>query len=206
MYKTTDAGKLILPARLAIVLTFFLLSSCAAPIESTGVSQTTIFHETFAYRDSPIHPGVIREFEGWMSDGGPITVAVDIAAAHGSDEYLDADVIDGPNGWIAYRPSERERFAYRWLGRLDRGVHVVQTSSSGGGSGRFINLQFLQLKTDLAFLPDGRPTERLVLSVFRWYPMGDRVYGPVLLDGNTVVIGPGPKITEPIRLDIELPH
>lgn len=188
-----------------LIIGLLLPAGCGSTPPPRHATPATIADQTFTYRGSPIHPGLIHEFEGRLSDGGPITLAVDVAASYGSDEYHDGDVIAEAGSSFAYRPSEREYYSYRWLGRLANGVHVVQTAYSGGGSGRFVSLLFLQMGTNLGFRPDGTPTERLVLSVFRWYPIGDRVDGPVRLDGNDVIIGPGPKIAEPTILRVVPP-
>jgi len=161
--------------------------------------------QDFTYQGEPIHPVLVYEFEGWLSDGGPITVAVDIVSAHGSDEYYQPDVVIGADNTYAFRPSEREYYSYQWLGRLDNGTHVVRTAYSGGGSGVFMSLLFLHINEGIGFTPEGEQQERLVLSISQWYPLGDRVSELIELRGNKVLIGPGERHKEQKTLTIELP-
>ena len=59
----------------------------------------------------------MEEFAGLVSDGGPITLAVDIASAEGTDEY--ADEVEERQGYycitdtyVIYDDEEENRFCY----------------------------------------------------------------------------------------------
>ena len=41
----------------------------------------------FTYDSKPIHPDLVGEFIGWVSDGPPITLAVDVSMGTGSNKY-----------------------------------------------------------------------------------------------------------------------
>jgi len=59
------------------------------PISSEMQSALIEANENFTYKGSPVKPELVKEFAGWISDGGPITLAVDVSHAYGSDEYYE---------------------------------------------------------------------------------------------------------------------
>ncbi len=145
----------------------------------------------FTYRGKPIHPGLVQEFESWYSDKGPpTTISVDVSAPH-SNEYSDDDVKVEDNGYVTYQePDSAEYFYYKWLGKLDNGLHVLITGS-GGGSGVFRNVYFIRFDTDEGYTPEGEKYGRLLMTIVREHPLGDRDDGDVALfpAENKVILG-----------------
>lgn len=138
----------------------------------------------FEYNGKPIHPGLVAQFLGWISDSGtPITVAVDVAAASDTNQYYDGDV-SVKDGIVSAKLE-----SYRWLGRLEDGTHLVQTfSQADGGTGVFESLLFLTFSRSQGQKADGSSYDRLVMSVKRSYPLGDRATVQARLKGNTVTL------------------
>ncbi len=150
----------------------------------------------FTCAGRPIHPGLVHEFEGWLSDGGPITLAVDVRAACWSDEYPDS-VITARDGRVSYEvpgTSPAEWYAYEHMGRLANGTHVLRTVWSGGGSGRFVNLLLVRLHIEPAPAEAGSPDYRLVMSVQRSVPLGDRHAGAIRVRGDRVIVEPSARL------------
>jgi hypothetical protein len=73
---------------------------------------------------------------------------------------------------------------------------AVISYSSGGGSGIFVNLHFLDLFVDKAFDRDGNVYERINLKSIRQVGLGDRWSEAISFDGNAVVVG-GERMAEP---------
>jgi hypothetical protein len=163
---------------------------------------------SFKYKGKWIHPGLVKQFEGWVSDSGaPITVAVDVAAAHGTNQYADEVKIEGglPTVTLKSEGTEaNEYYGYRWLGRLKGGSHLVEFFSAGGG-GTLVSttLFFFKLSEGKGVRPshDGRlkeskapfdkPYRRLVLSIERYHIIGDRVSAEYKLKDHSVTVSFG---------------
>ena len=83
----------------------------------------------------------------------------------------------------------------------------MQADSSGGGSGVFRSLYFLDVFVDTAFDDEGKPYERVNLKAVRTVAIGDRWGGDITIDGNKVTISGtrmahmgGPKTTRVIEV------
>jgi len=111
------------------VLVLFVLSF---PLFADMQDALIQANESFTYKGEPIHPKLVKEFNSWISDPGlPTTISVDIAAPH-RNEYFDDYASVNEYGAVTFRNEERGYFCYRWLGKLDNGIHVLNTSDSGG--------------------------------------------------------------------------
>ena len=138
---------------------------------------------------------------GELSDNGPITVAVDIVAAYGSNEYSDGVEADGRRvRTVMSDEHPGEWYQHERLGTLADGTHVLKTAECGGGSGVFMELLFVRLKPEEAYRPDGKPYGRLLMTVVRWYPLGDRDDGEVQVRQNRVIVGRSGHRTRPVVL------
>jgi hypothetical protein len=143
--------------------------------------------ETFRFNGKPIHPGLIRQFEGWLSDPGtPIVVTVDVAAAADTNQYSDADVSVDKNGIVSITENYRS-YGYQYVGRLANGLEVVHTWSSGRqGSAVMQNLFLLRFTEGTGWTADGKPYPRLLLNCERAYPLGDRTGVTATLDKDKI--------------------
>ncbi len=147
--------------------------------------------EHFTYKGKPIHPGLVEEFEGWMSDYGPsITVTVNVAASFDTNEYYDEKVkqegsviICGPDS-----PEERDWYSYERIGTLSDGTCVLKTCAGGGGSGVFMDLLFVRFSVDECLF-EGKKHEQLLMRVVNQYLLGDRDTAEIKVIGDRVIVG-----------------
>lgn len=171
-------------------------------------------NEKFTYKGKPIHPGLVREFEAWLSDGTPTTISVDILAAESSNEYYEDDVEVRDNGFVRIKEehffTDRDKiithYEYKWLGKLKNNLHVLDTLDWGGGSGIFEHLLFVKFDVDEGFTDlrvDGNIRyNRLLMTVVRVHHVGDRDDGEitVLPEQNKVILGKSRYRKEPVIL------
>ena len=129
---------------------------------------------SFTFQGRPIHPGLVKEFIGWLSDAGPITASVDVAAAAGTDEYWDREV-ERQGDWLRINTDEgRGYFLYQRLGGLEDGTQVLLAADNGGGSGVWHYALLVRFHTDWARRHDGALYERLLMTVVAERGLGDR--------------------------------
>jgi len=160
--------------------------------EEPFYSELKELNSKFTYKGKPVHPGLIQEFSGWLSDSWmPTTISVDIAAKH-RNEYFEDDVKVKENGsvWLS-KEGERGFFYYKWLGKLSNGLHVLEAGDSGGGSGIFMDIYFVRFETSEGMSPEGDPYDRLLMTVVRSHSLGDRDDGKieVIPNKNEVILG-----------------
>jgi predicted butyrate kinase (DUF1464 family) len=148
----------------------------------------------FTYNGNPIHPFVIREFSNWLSDNRPpMITTVDVAAAFGANKYQDSKVKKRDNWWFAESEGMdgdvrlHESFGYHWIGRLANGAHVLETGSSGGGSGFFMDLMFVKFSEGEIFW-ENKKEKQLLMTIVGTYSLGDRYEGGIKINGNKVFI------------------
>ncbi len=155
----------------------------------------------FTFKGRPIHPGLIKEFQNWLSDyRPPITVTLDVGAAYDTNEYAAAVALPSDGGASTAIGDNGERFSYKRLGRLDNGVHVLHTTDKTGGTGIFQSLTFVRFHTGRGFDRDGiKPSQRLLMSVVRVYPLVGPTIPDIRIKGNEVLIKSGARI---IRLKL----
>lgn len=184
------------PTRALIIFqaSLCLLSRVAG--ENSGASDTG-----FRFHDKPLHPLLIKEFEPWISDERPpITVEVNVTAAWDSNQYATEFETDS-NALVSVKLPEGGSYAYRHLGKLSDGTHVLRTFYSGGGSGSFEALLFARFRTSLSYLADGvKQREQVFLRVVRRYPLGDRDEAEVIVKPEEVIVGKSRYRSEPVVL------
>lgn len=148
----------------------------------------------FTYSGKPIHPFVVKEFSNWLSDNRPpMITAVDVAAASDTNKYMDSE-IEKRDNWLFAKTEEMdgdvrlyESFGYHWIGRLANGVHVLETGSSGGGSGFFMDLMFVKFSEGEIFW-ENKKEKQLLMTIVGTYSLGDRYEGDIKINGNKVLI------------------
>ena len=107
-------------------------------------------NEHFTIQGKPVHPLLVEKFQTFLSDSGPpAVITVDLlAATRNGNEYYVPDV-KVQDGLVSYRIQEGSGFAYKWLGTVRPGLHVVETLASGGGTGIFMDLYFFRIYASL---------------------------------------------------------
>ncbi len=185
-------------------------------------------NEKFTYLGKSIHPGLLREFLTWVSDGvPPITITIDVSAASGTNEYyLPVEIVktaphdqsksvypdDDSKFDLEYViTGDHFTFGYVWLGRLKNGLHVVKAlegfrgSKPGGGTMIREDIIFVNFEMGQGYKPDGKPYDQLLMSVVRIYPLGDRPYTMIKVykEKNKVVIVESKYLNKPYVLEFK---
>ena len=103
----------------ALLFATMTVTSCGvsgkSPIGSSPGERLPEWETNFTFNGKSIHPAIIHAFEGWISDGGPIVVAIDVAAAEGTNQYRPRRIL-----WISMGredgrwDSRGKRDAYHW--------------------------------------------------------------------------------------------
>jgi hypothetical protein len=148
----------------------------------------------FTYNDKPIHPFVVKELSNWLSDNRPpMIITVDVAAAFDTNKYQDSKIEKRDNWWFAELEEMDgdirlyESFGYHWIGRLVNGIHVLETGSSGGGSGFFMDLMFVKFLEGEIFW-ENKKEKQLLMTIVGIYSLGDRYEGEIKIKGNKVFV------------------
>ncbi|MCK4994299.1 MAG: hypothetical protein KAS13_04540 [Candidatus Omnitrophica bacterium] len=175
------------------ILLVFLFSMMIAGTVMAS-EQLSEVNTKFTYKDSPIHPFLIRQFLNWTSDyRSPILTTVDVSAAFDTNQYQITE-IKKQNDWLFSEKEEidgdirlYESFHYHWVGKMQNGIHVLETGSSGGGSGFFMDLMFVRFSED-EILWESKKESQLLMSIVGIYSLGDRYDGDIKVYANKVLI------------------
>jgi hypothetical protein len=178
----------------------FLLALAGPPLSSPVDASLKELRQTFTLDHKPIPPEVFGDFgDADIADSASIRVTIDLLAAMGSNLYFD-DVAVSPEGWVTQKKQVAngadkliETTAYKFNGVTKNGLFVVTASFSGGGAGEFVTLHIMDAAPARAFDGDGKPYDRLNLTVLRSIPLGDRWDGSVKIAGNAIAIATAPR-------------
>ena len=145
-------------------------------------------------REEYVHPLIVKELLGWLSDRHETVVSVDLTSANRSNRFFgDYSVhqFDGVN-WVYHDDREGGYFKYRHLGASSSGIHILHCLDAGGGIGVFNSLLFLVLQTDTGIVPDVNRMEvreRVLLKTLGSISLGDRYSGNLLFADGILYIG-----------------
>ena len=182
---------------LVVVLLGFASVRPGPAVAAGGEIPTEEANARFTYKGKPIHPGCIREFEVWMSDGDPPRVlTVDVDSCVTSDKNF-SPLRRSPDGWVSASTGDeqsRDWCAYKHLGRTSTGTHVLAVRLAGGGTmvATYVYLvRFDQEEYQLFSKGGERPSveKRLVLKCVGQLGIGDRDDGTLELRGDVLVLG-----------------
>jgi hypothetical protein len=154
-----------------------------------------------------IHPEIVEELEGWISDPLPVFAAVDLEGAMKSNRFVrkveTKESTEGKKVWVyavkhdAIKTLTWPYYGYKYIGTTPTGTHIVQTANSGGGSGVFGGLLFLQFQGDGVVDEDLSGThsrQRVLLKCIGRHGLGDRYDGVVTYADGALIIGSGNRI------------
>ena len=177
----------------------FPAEAASSSAKATSVERTLVEADNdFTFKGQSIHPGLVKEFQNWLSDyRPPITVTVDVGAAYDTNEYADA-VEPGKDGGVSIILGDGgERFTYKRLGRLDNGVHVLHAREKSAGTGIFQSLTFVRFHIGRGFDRDGiKPSQRLLMSAVRVYAIVGPKTPDIEIKGNEVRIKNGARVVQ----------
>ena len=157
------------------------------------------------FRNELIHPKIIEDMLGWMSDTGDQVVSVNLIDANHCNRYSGKVQVQNNDGekypYVFYEENKESEgyqytisFGYQYIGTSDSGIHVLYTSSSGGGSGIFKSLIFLTLEKDEGIVYDYDKSRiskqaRINLKSLGSMSLGDRYFGDLQLKNGLLKIG-----------------
>ena len=188
--------------------------------------QETSVSWPYSFVHAPyVHPLIIKDMETWLSDTGDQVIAINLLDAQGSNRYYGKGNVRAIKGRcpFVYWEKERESFGYRYIGMMDSRIHVILTSSWGGGSGVFKSLMLVTIEHDTGIEWNGRDAkphsrERLLIRKIGEISLGDRWAGDMKTVGNTISIGAdrgwfsesggtggGPSHARTIQVDVTRP-
>lgn len=175
--------------RLAIQNTGFVLGT------STGADEASEQQIAYSFeREEFIHPLIVRELLGWLSDPAATVVAIDLTSANRSNRFFGEYSRSVRNGrtWIEWVGDKGESFAYAHIATSPSGIQMVECYDSGGGSGVFGSVGLFSIARDQAleagFAMSVRA--RVLLKNLGTVSLGDRYTGHILYVNGVLAIGP----------------
>ena len=189
------------------IINIFSLSEKPSNIHLSSEMSSALVeaNQDFTYQGIPVHPFLVKEFETWMSDNcSPVTVSVDvIAASKARNEYSTSSVTVNGSQVKATDADDTGYYQYERLGILADGTQVLEVADSGGGSGVFKKLLFVRFSTDKAYDLNGKVYERLLMTVVREFPLGDRDDGNIEVGDDGVIVSSSKYREKPTVLTFE---
>lgn len=147
-------------------------------------------------REEFIHPLVVQELLGCLSDPSETVLAVDLLAANDSNRFYGEYSVRAVDGrtWVESKGPANAWFMYSHIGRSPSGIEIVECCDCGGGTGVFVNVGFFAIQADRALGQDREgklcTRDRLVLRTLGVVGLGDRYSGAISYDGSLLSIGP----------------
>jgi len=134
--------------------------------------------------DEYIHPKILLDLNGWLSDSGDQVISINIRESNRSNRYFGQLTVNKPDsGFPIVQSNDIESTdSYQYIGCSFSGVHILRTWNNTGGSGVFCDILLVTLSNDNAiFYKDGRTIkiERLVIKKIGCLPLGDRYDGKI---------------------------
>ena len=171
-------------------------------IGSLGHStQYSLEHNRYSFAcEEFVHPLIVRELLGWISDRSETIVGVDLESSNKSNRFYGEFEVNDRDGrkkvkWIGPSKSfRREFFTYAHIATSPTGVEMVECYDCGGGSGIFGYVVLFCLDPDRALGESGSGTiftrERPVLKTLGSIPLGDRYEGEIIYKDKFLTISP----------------
>lgn len=147
-------------------------------------------------REEFVHPLIVKELIGWLSDSFETTISVDLASANRSNRFFGDFSVREEMGrvWVGWRNDQHESFTYSHISTSPSGVQMVECHDCGGGSGVFGWVVLLTLECDrsLIDLSEGSIStrERVLLKTLGSIHLGDRYSGEIVYRDGKLIIGP----------------
>ena len=180
----------------AIQATLDSHTEALARLESMGLAAAPVRLDDTEYsftREELVHPLIVLELLGWISDSGETICSVDLCTANKSNRFygeFSTDNIDGRT-WVRGRldngPDEpSDTISYAHVATTQAGTELVQCYTCGGGSSVFGHVAAFRVTKEEVLL--GR--NRIALTILGKVPLGDRYSGNIHYDGRFLNIGP----------------
>jgi hypothetical protein len=177
-------------ARLSIQNTSYVLGQSRVGVAPWEQLRYSFIREEF------VHPLIVRELLGWLSDPAETIVSVDLATANRSNRFWgDFSVRRGERGvQVEWMDDQGEFFEYAHIATSPSGVHMVECHNCTGGSGVFVSVCLLALEQDRSLYEERAgglvARERVLLKTLGSIHLGDRYAGEITYRDGLLVIGP----------------
>ena len=165
-----------------------------AETSSTGVSSASRY--SFV-REEFVHPLIVRELIGWLSDSSETIIAVDLTSANNSNRFSGEFTVSAQGGrkavrWENWENNDRQSFVYEHIAASPSGVQMVVCYDCGGGSGVFSRVGLFSFEVDSAFQPEESSFSRRreVLKILGTVSLGDRYSGDLRCEDGFLLVGP----------------
>jgi hypothetical protein len=189
-------------ARIAAVA---LALAGAAQARTPAERQLAEARQHLTVNGIPIHPRAVQDLLPIGSDAAPGPVAIDLATAVHGNRY-HGEVLRHENlGWLvelgrATDGASPGWIAYRSLGRLGDGRHVLLVHENGGGTLVSVVLLLVDIVTDSTLDNEGRAMRRALIRNRGMIRLGDRYAGEVRVRTHRIEIGADPRSGTPARV------
>ena len=189
------------PILLCGVLIFTGCKSTPDTAKQTADKQAELreINQHFSYRGQRINPRAVKDMTCWLSDRFPGPVAICMEGTDHSNRYF-GDVRQN-NGWVesiwpledSTKASQHNAFfSYKYIGRLNNGLHVLHIAMGEGGSGVFESLLLIKFTIEDAYWDDNdhkvKLGQRIVMHQVGEIALGDRVNAKLKINGNSVLL------------------
>jgi hypothetical protein len=152
-------------------------------------------HYSFV-RDELVHPLIVRELLGWLSDPAATIVSLDLATANRSNRFFGEFSVQRANrrAHVSWKSADREFFWYAHIATSPSGVHMLECHDCTGGSGVFGSVCLLALEQARSLYEQGNgrlfTRDRILLKTLGSITLGDRYAGEISYRDGVLVRGP----------------
>lgn len=160
-----------------------------------GGTESRLDATRFSFRrEEYVHPLIVKELLGWISDRDATVVGVDLETANRSNRFCGDFAVSRAQDTVNIRWEDgTSAFKYCHVATTPSGVEIVQCRDWGGGSGVFATVAMFSLERDRAL--DGNAVEpstrqRCVLRVLGQFALGDRYRGKISYGNGLLEVGP----------------
>lgn len=140
-----------------------------------------------------IHPLIVRELIGWLSDPAETVIAVDLSVANRSNRFAGAFSLTQQDDrtFVKWTSDDRGSFMYAHIATSASGIQMVECYDCGSGSGVFGSVGLFSLEQDRALeKPGDAARTRILLKTLGNIVLGDRYNGKIVYHNGVLVIGP----------------
>jgi hypothetical protein len=177
-------------ARLSVQNVIYLRGESEGADRVSGLSRFSFVREEY------VHPLVVQELLGWLSDPAETIVSIDLVASLRSNRFVGEIVVREHGGrvWVKWLGERGQFFAYAHIATSPSGVEMLECHQGGGGSGIFGHVILLSMGRDRSLGADSAGAvgtkERVLLKTLGSIVVGDRYEGSIEYKDGLLVIAP----------------
>lgn len=144
-------------------------------------------------RHELVHPLIVKELLGWISDSSSTVTSIDVKSANKSNRFfgdIEIKEIDG-RMWVNWT-REKRTFSYSHVSRTPSGIDILECHDRGEGSGVFGSVGLFSWMADYAYDENFDASFRLRrnLTIVGSVALGDRYSGSITYKNGALRVGP----------------